>query len=370
MKILQLGKFYPIRGGVEKVMWDLTRGLSARGIPCDMLCAEEGRSETIHLHQHGTVYCIRTWFKAAATMIAPGMISWLRKHKKEYDIIHVHHPDPMACLALKLSGYKGRVILHWHSDIIKQKHFLKFYLPLQQWLIKRADTIIGTSPVYIKESPYLKDVQEKTVAVPIGIDPVTADPVLAHKWKERYPDKKLVVSIGRLVPYKGYGYLIDAATRLGPDYQVLIIGDGPIRENLLEEARHYGMEQKVKFLGYVADEEAHALLSAADVFVLSSVMKTEAFGIVQIEAMSLGIPVVATIIPESGVSWVNADGISGLNVPAMDPDALAEAISRICSDSSLRNNLSKGASERFQNLFTIDRMVNETIKIYNNEVYD
>ena len=90
MKVLQLGKFYPIRGGVEKVMWDLTSGLSARGIDCDMLCAELEKDEIIHLNEHGRVICRKAWMKKAATMIAPKMITWLRKHQGEYDIIHVH----------------------------------------------------------------------------------------------------------------------------------------------------------------------------------------------------------------------------------------------------------------------------------------
>lgn len=370
MKVLQLGKFYPIRGGVEKVMWDLTGGLSARGIDCDMLCAELEKDETIHLNGHGRVICVKAWRKMAATMIAPKMVSWLKKHKDEYDIIHVHHPDPMACLALRLSGYKGRVILHWHSDILKQKMLLRFYAPLQRWLIRRADTVIGTTPVYLKESPYLQTAQEKTVAVPIGISPITFDERLAAQWKERYPGKKLVVSIGRLVPYKGYGYLIAAAKHLGPDYQILIIGDGPVRESLEEEIRQNGLEGKVKLLGYVEDEETHALLAACDVFVLSSVMKTEAFGIVQIEAMSLGKPVVATRVPESGVSWVNADGVSGLNVPIKDSEALADAIRRICTDEGLRRQFSEGAKARFDTLFTLDGMIEKTIRIYNDEKND
>ena len=367
MKVLQLGKFYPIRGGVEKVMWDLTCGLSARGIDCDMLCAELEKEEIIHLNEHGRVICVKAWMKKAATMIAPKMISWLKKHKDEYDLIHVHHPDPMACLALRLSGYKGRVILHWHSDILKQKMLLRFYAPLQRWLIRRADRIVGTTPVYLKESPYLQDAQDKTVAVPIGIKPVTFDQKLAAHWKERYPGKKLVVSIGRLVPYKGYGYLIAAAQHLGPEYQILIVGDGPLRESLEEEIRIHGVGDKAKLLGYVEDEEMHALLGACDVFVLSSVMKTEAFGIVQIEAMSLGKPVIATKVPESGVSWVNADGESGLSVPIKDPKALAEAIQRICSNAELHSKFSEGAAARFRNLFTIDRMIEETIKIYNKD---
>lgn len=367
MKVLQLGKFYPIRGGVEKVMWDLTCGLSARGIDCDMLCAELEKDEVIHLNGHGRVICVKAWWKLAATMIAPKMISWLKKHKDEYDIIHVHHPDPMACLALRLSGFKGRVILHWHSDILKQKLLLRFYAPLQRWLIRRADTIVGTTPVYLKESPYLQGAQEKTVAVPIGIGPVTFDDNLATAWKERYPGKNLVVSIGRLVPYKGFGYLIAAASMLGPDYQILIVGSGPLRENLEQEIRFYGVGDQVKLLGYVEDDEMHALLGACNLFVLSSVMKTEAFGIVQIEAMSLGKPVIATMVPESGVSWVNADGVSGLNVPIKDAEALANAIRRICTDNELHRKFSEGAKKRFESLFTLDGMIDKILKIYTDE---
>ena len=369
MKVLQLGKFYPIRGGVEKVMWDLTSGLSARGIDCDMLCAELEKDEIIHLNERGRVICLKAWMKKAATMIAPKMISWLRKHKGEYDIIHVHHPDPMACLALRLSGYKGRVILHWHSDILKQKTLLKFYAPLQRGLIRRADTIIGTTPVYLKESPYLKDAQDKTVAVPIGIEPITFDPKLAKEWKDRYPGKKLVVSIGRLVPYKGYTYLIQACEHLDDNYQVLVVGDGPLMENLPGEVQEHGVQDRIKFLGYVEDNEMHALLAACDLFVMSSIMKTEAFGIVQIEAMSLGKPVIATKVPESGVSWVNADGESGINVPIKDPAALAGAIQKICSNPDLHQIYAEGARKRFLENFTIDKMIERTIKVYNDEKY-
>lgn len=95
-----------------------------------------------------------SWGKAAATMIAPSMITVLRKVCPSYDIVHVHHPDPMAALALALSGYKGKVVLHWHSDIQKQKYLLRLYRPLQDWLLRRADLIVGTSPVYLDESPF------------------------------------------------------------------------------------------------------------------------------------------------------------------------------------------------------------------------
>ena len=100
------------------------------------------------------------------------MIDYLRRHCREYDIIHIHHPDPMAGLALRLSGFKGRVILHWHSDILKPKVLLAPYIPLQKWVVKRAETIVGTTPSYVRHSPWLKDVQNKVTYVPIGIEPV------------------------------------------------------------------------------------------------------------------------------------------------------------------------------------------------------
>lgn len=162
MKILQIGKFYPIRGGVEKVMYDLTEGISERGIRCDMLCASSDmENKEIELNPYGKVICCRSLMKLAATMISPSMITRLRRIQDGYDIIHIHHPDPMACIALFMSGYKGKVVLHWHSDIIKQKRLLRIYSPLQNWLIRRADLIIGTTPVYVENSPFLKDVQDK-----------------------------------------------------------------------------------------------------------------------------------------------------------------------------------------------------------------
>ena len=369
MRILQLGKFYPIRGGVEKVMWDLTRGLAAEGHACDMLCASfDGAKELqiIPLEDKGRCIVLPCSLQASGTMLCPKMIGWLRRHAAEYDLIHVHHPDPMACLALRLSGYKGRVILHWHSDILKKKAILAAYKPLQSWLIRRAERIVGTTPVYVAQSKALAHVQDKVTYVPIGIDPIIVDPAKVAEIQARYPGKKIVYSLGRLVPYKGYTYLIQAAQFLPDDYIILIGGKGPLQESLQAGINSLHLQDKVKLLGFVADEEHAALYGAAKVFVMSSVMKTEAFGIVQIEAMSTGTPVVATKIPESGVSWVNEDGISGLNVEPEDPKALAEAVRSICEDPVRYQVFSKNAKERFSRLFAYNNMIDKIIKIYEN----
>ena len=378
MKILQLGKFYPIRGGVEKVMWDLTRGLSARDVDCDMLCAmlrsdgfdeseqplvELGEEKTvravIRFNEHGRCICVPALCKLAATMMSPAMIFWLRRHAREYDIIHVHHPDPMACLALWMSGYRGRVVLHWHSDILKQKGLLTLYKPLQRWLVHRADLVRGTTPAYVSQSPDLQGCQDKVGYLPIGIEDNM------RKDVQNPEDGKVTVySLGRLVEYKGYRYLIEAARYLPERYRIVIAGKGPLRDELQAQIDALPDPGRVQLLGYVSDAQARELYNGCDLFVLSSVMKTEAFGIVQIEAMSCGRPVVATNIPGSGTSWVNEHGVSGLNVPICDPRALADAIMGICEDRERYRQYCRDARARYESLFTYDRMIDGALAIY------
>lgn len=374
MRILQLGKFYPIRGGVEKVMWDLTRGLSERGVDCDMLCASlpsdatdpadkdlERPGGSLHFNEHGRVFRVKAIAKLAATMISPAMISRLRRIRAGYDIIHIHHPDPMAALALRLSGFRGKVVLHWHSDILSQKFLLALYRPLQSWLIRRADIIIGTTPAYIQSSPWLREVQSKCSYVPIGIKPIPADEGGAAAIRERFPGKTILLSIGRLVPYKGYSVLIRAMKQLPGRYQLVIGGSGPLRKELEQLIDSEGLRDRVCIEGYLSEGLLSAYYGACDVFVLSSVMKTEAFGIVQIEAMSCGKPVVATTIPGSGVSWVNEDGVSGRNVTPGDARAMAQAIENVMEN---YRNFSEGALRRYGELFCENKMINSILKIY------
>jgi len=366
MRILQLGKFYPVRGGVEKVMSDLTRGLGDRGVECDMLCASLPPQEpgVIPYGAHSRVICVPAIVKKSATMISPAMISYLKRHH-DYDIIHIHHPDPMATLALRLSGYRGKVVLHWHSDIIKQKSLLKFYLPLQKWFLERADVIIGTSEKYIEESPFLTGYRHKALAVPIGVPQVIGEPGKVFRIREKMGGRKMVFSLGRFVEYKGYEYLVEAVKELPDDYILVMGGDGPLRDEMMARAEYMGLSARIIFPGRIPDSDLSSWISACDVFVLSSVMKSEAFAVVQVEAMSCGKPVVATRIPGSGVSWVNADGVSGINVPVRNSSALAEAIRDVCSDSGKYELFSANARKRYLELFTLDKMIDSCIEVYN-----
>ena len=365
MKILQLGKFYPIRGGVEKVAYDLMTGLSELGVQCDMMCAfAKGGTKVISLNENANLIGCRTLVKVAATMISPAMILQLRKRCREYDVIHVHHPDPMACLALYLSGYKGKVVLHWHSDIEKQKNLLRLYKPFQDWLVKRANVIVGTTPAYLSASPFLTTVQDKLYCLPIGVEPVLPSVEGAARIRAAYPGKKIVFSLGRLVAYKGFRYLIEAARYLSDDWVVLIGGEGPLEGTLRKSIQAWGLEDKVKLLGRIPSEDLFAYYGACTLFCLSSVQKTEAFGIVQIEAMSCGKPVVATRIPGSGVSWVNEHGVSGLNVAPKNAKKLAEKIMEIGDDETKYTAYCHGAELRYSNMFTKEKMIHNIQEIY------
>ncbi len=368
MKILQLGKYYPPHiGGIEMVMYQITEGLNKRGIHCDVLCSNDKKQYEEVIINNYKVFKTKSYGKFASTSITPQMIFKLREIIDNYDIIHIHFPDPMANLALMLSKHKTKkVVLHWHSDIIKQKNLLKLYLPFQNWLLKRADRIIATTPKYIEESPYLKDYKNKCVAVPIGIDKnrLKINIKLIDELKNRYNNKKLVFSLGRLAYYKGFEYLIKSAKYLDDNYVILIGGEGELKEELLKLIKKEGLDKKVKLVGKIKDEDLGSYYYASDLFVLPSIEKTEAFGIVQIEAMNFGKPVIATKIKGSGVDWVNEYGVSGLNVEPKNPKAIAEAIYLLTKSEETYKKFSQNAKKRFEKLFTLETMINNILNIY------
>ncbi|MDO4707562.1 MAG: glycosyltransferase [Porphyromonadaceae bacterium] len=365
IKVLQLGKFHPIKGGVEKVMMAFVLGLSSRAIRCDMLCAaDDDDIGEATLNSYAKLYKTETVVKKSATMISPNMITKLRNICHDYDIIHIHHPDPMSALALFLSGYKGKVVLHWHSDILKQQVLLQLYKPLQSWLVGRADLILGTTPVYVKESRWLRKAQPKVSYLPIGVRERQAEDMLIHAIRSQYPGKKIIYSMGRLVEYKGYEYLIEAAEILGDEYVVLIGGSGPLKGKLQQQVRSLGLEERVHILGFIPKEVEAAYYAACDVYCLSSTLRTEAYAIVQVEAMSVGRPIVATKIPGSGVPWVNQDGVSGLNVEPRSAKAIAEAVRKLCSNPALYKKLSLGAKDRYRRFFTREAMIDGLLSHY------
>jgi len=366
MRVLQIGKFYPLSiGGLEQLIHSIYSGLNAMGVDCDVLSYSKTLRSSTERTSLGTIYrsasvgCIRS------TWLSPWLPWHLRRLHADYDIIHLHHPDPMAALAFFMVRPRAKLVVHWHADIVRQKIAAFFIAPLLRWLLRRADAIIVTTPNY-KRSHHLRPWRAKVSVIPAGIDSSRwrADNRAAAAIRAAYPGRFIVLAVGRLIYYKGFEYLVRAAARVNDKVVVLIIGEGGERaklERLIEEMQ---LQDKVKLLGYKDNRELANYYQACDLFCLSSVASSEAFGIVQLEAMCFGKAIVSTRIPQSGVSWVNANYISGINVKVKDAAALANAITMLQQHPNLRARLGRRGKQRRGDMFSREKMCRQLKQLY------
>lgn len=366
IRVLQLGRFFPPHiGGTENVILDLFQGLNGRGIKTDVLCCNDTNVYEETIQNGAKVIRTKTIIKIGSIAVSFQQISMLRKIWKEYDVIHVHHPAPMANIALWVVRPTCRLIVYWHSDIVRQKLMLFFYKPFQNWLLKRASAVVATTPEYIKNSESLRLFPEKTSFIPIGVSKLDVkNTELLEHLKKKYQNKKVVFSLGRLVGYKGFKYLIDAAQYLDPSYIILIGGSGPLQQELENQIQINGLSEKVTLLGRLSNKDLPSYFMLCDLYCMASITKNEAFGLVLPEAMSLSKPVVATRIPGSGVQWVNEDFVSGLNVEIKNPKSIADAIRGILEDEDVKRKYSDGAFKRFTTLFEKTKMIESFSTLY------
>lgn len=366
MKILQVGRFHPLPvGGVEQVIRNMYEGLNAINIDCDVLSYNRSFNSSRELTSIGIIYRSASLGCFSSTWLTP-LLPWhLKKIADTYDVIHLHHPDPMSAFAFFLVRPKAKLVIHWHCNIVRQKIGRWLLAPLIRWLLRRADAIIVTTPSY-KRTRYLKDWCAKVRVIPIGIS--DNNPSIEAKRvqaiRASYPDRFIVLSVGRLIYYKGFEYLIKAASLVDDRVVILIGGEGKDKKKLEGLIKKMHLQEKVKLLGYVDEVDLAHYYEACDLFCMSSIANSEAFGIVQLEAMKFGKAIVSTIIPESGVNWVNVDQISGINVKAEDSEALARAISVLQKQPALRERLGKRGRERFHDIFSRKRMCRSLIQLY------
>lgn len=365
MKVLQFGKYYPpVHGGIESVMYDLTEGLNDKGVECDVLCSSNTSEHSSELYNDKyRVTRTPSWGKVASTSISPKMVNAFKSMHHEYDIIHIHLPDPMANLALCLASPKAKIVVHWHSDIVKQKFLQYLYMPLLVKLLERADVIIATSRSYVLSSTWLNKYIAKVKVIPIGIFDPTSNAVGLEK-NILYQDKKVIFSIGRMSYYKGFEYLIRSAHHLPDDYLIVIAGAGDLYDVYKKLIQDHNLQDKVKLVGRVDQNELYSYFKYADIFCLPSIARSEAFGVVLLEAMAFSKPIIATKICGSATSWVNEHGVSGLNVDVCNEKEIADAAMEIITNQELYANLSIGARARFENNFTREHMIKDVVSLY------
>ena len=367
LNILEVNKaYFPHIGGIETLIRQYSEELGKLdGVNVKVLVCRDGRGFTIKERMNG-VELVRsgslgTYFSCPLSF---SFIRNFRKMARKADVVHIHVPFPLADAALLLSGYKGKVVVSWHSDIVKQKKLMFFYKPFMRYLLKRADVILTATEGHVKHSLYLPEFKDKCKVLPYDIVPdeylsVPRRPFLTEKATDK--DRVKVFFTGRLVYYKGVDVLLKAFTKV-KGCELFIAGTGELGEKLKNYCTAHNMNDKVHFLGFLPDVELRQAYADCDIFVLPSVAPSEAFGIVQIEAMVYGKPVINTSL-SSGVPYVSLHGKTGLTVPPSSPKALAKAINYLAENKELREKLGKAAAERVKNEFNEEKILGKLYDI-------
>lgn len=343
MRILHLGKFYPPdRGGIETATESITEYLWSRKIPCDVICFSTS-SNTVEIRETGVIYRCKTLFKILSTPFSLRYLWIAIRNLRKYDYIHAHVPNPIVFLIIPFLKRSQKLIVHWHSDVINQKKAYLLYRPFEALLLKQANFIIVATEEYYRFSRPLKRFKEKIRYIPYSVK----QPKIGQK-QPKNSTEIVVLSVGRLVEYKGFEYLVRAGTLLPNHIKVKIIGDGPEREKLETIIRAQDIKN-IEILGQVANLEQYFL--NADIFCLPSISRAESFGISLIEAMSYRLPLITTDNRGSGMNFINKHGETGLIVEPFSKETLANAIILLANDNVTRQKYSHNAYMRFKHFF-------------------
>jgi rhamnosyl/mannosyltransferase len=356
--------FYPpVHGGIEDHLNLLCRTIRPY---CDVrvLVSASGQSRTRREVVDGIpVMRAGELMRVASAPICP---SWpLHLRRLRADLYHFHFPNPTGDLSYWLSGARGKIVVTYHSDIVRQSTILPLYRPFLWRLLRKADAILPTSPQYLESSEYLKPFRDKCEAVPLGVDlrrfaPHPEVEARAAEWRAQWK-APMVLFVGRLRYYKGVDVLLRAARDIHA--RIAIVGDGPYEAPLRTVHRQLELHDRVEFLGAQNEFELLALYRAANVCVLPSTHRSEALGLAMIEAMASGRPVVSTELG-TGTSWVNQHGTTGLVVPPGDAASLAAAINLLLDDAAMAERFGAAARERAQREFSHEVMAERVLRVY------
>jgi glycosyltransferase involved in cell wall biosynthesis len=367
LRIVHLGKYYPpAPGGMEAHVQTLARAQAALGASVRVVCVNHQPGPTrIERDAKVIVLRCRRWVSAAKIDLCPALFYHLRD--LQVDVFHVHVPNPSMILACLFARPKTPVVVTYHSDHVRQRFRSRLFRPFEQRFYRNVLAILATSPHYAAGSTFLQAHVDRLRVLPHGID---ARPFLEPRLEDRQEANRirhhyqgpLWLACGRLTYYKG---LIQAVRALRDvPGTLLIIGDGPEKARLEAEANRLGLDRRVVFLGSVPRVVPY--YHAAYAFWFPSNARSEAFGLVQLEAMASGCPVINTDIPHSGVAWVSRHLETGLTVPMNDPVALADAALRLLTEPGLRDRLSAAARIRVVQEFDHRVMAERSLALYRN----
>jgi glycosyltransferase involved in cell wall biosynthesis len=357
--IVHIGKYYPPHiGGMETHIRNLVSGLGGSEDVRVIVAGDTIRGRVDRI-DGAIITRVPTWGVVASMPVTPTLAWELMKLKPA--LVHAHVPNPAAAFAIVAARYTGPLVIMHQSDTLGRKLLKRISDPFVNAMMRRADRIIVASQRYLNSSEELAPFKAKCRVIPMGIniekerENIGAE--CAGVVREHGP--RLVLAVGRLVGYKGFIYLLEAMRMV--EATLLLVGTGPLDAELKRAAQSYGVSHKVKFLGKVDDLQKY--YRASSVFVLPSISRAEAYGLVQLEAMAAGLPVINTDL-ETGVSEVSIDGVTGITVPPEDANSLARAINVLLDDAAMRQRMGEAGKARAHREFSPGLMIERTVKLY------
>ena len=356
MKVLHAAKFYPpSRGGMETVVGDLCRGTAGRW---DVAVVAANHTAATVVERVDGVEVVRAASYGTASSVSLCPSFPLHLWGRRADCVVLHEPNPIAGSALFLRTPGSRLVIWHHSDVVRPAWAPATYGRLQRALYRRADCVIVSSPNLAASSPLVGQARRVEV-IPFGIrldrfqSPAPAVQAQADRLRSVTAGPRILF-VGRFVYYKGLDVLIEAMA--GCPGTLVLVGEGPLEPELRRLVDALGLTDRVVFAGRVSEEDLPAHYRSCDLLVLPSVARSETFGVVQVEAMASGLPVISTALP-TGVPWVNQHGESGLVVPPGDAPALAAAMTMLLAEEERRRDMGRRAMARAAALFGLPRMV-------------
>ena len=364
MRILHIYKDYPpVLGGIENHLELLAEGLVARGHQVTVLVSGQGHRTEVTERRGVRLVLAGRLVTVASTPLSPALPLLLARERP--DLIHLHHPYPPGDVAALLGGCGVPLVVTYHSDIVRQRRLGTIIAPIVRRTLRRAARIIATSPAYIRSSPFLAPVASHCRVVPFGI-PLAhygqADPKHVDALRQRFPGP-VVLFVGRLRYYKGADRLVRAMAHV-PARAVFVGADASVRAaDLANLAAQLGLSNRIHFVGEQSEAALRAFYHTATLFALPSVERSEAFGIVQIEAQAAGLPIVCTELG-TGTSFVTRHGHTGIVVPPDDVPALAHALRILVENPTLARTMGEAGRTRAHAEFSLTRMLDRIEAVY------
>ena len=373
MRVLHIGKYYPpFSGGMEAFTGDLCLALSEAGHQPFVLAhahrgAAAGRSHEGPVPVHRAGVCAELVFTPISVSFPLILDRCLRDFRP--DVLHFHLPNPSAFWALLLPRARRLPwVVHWHSDVVTstQQRGLRltypFYRPWEQALLRRAARVIVTSPPYLETSVPLMPHRDRCTVIPLGLDRRRLAPT--GDRTAPWPAGHLrLLAIGRLTYYKGFSTLLRAVADI-PKAALVIAGRGRELETIKRDIQTHQLHHRVQLLHDVGDEQRDHLLRQCDIFCLPSIERTEAFGLVLLEAMAFGRPLVVSDIPGSGAPWLVREAHCGRLARPGDVDDLQRMIQVLAEDPGMRARMGTAGREAFENRFEIHPVAAAVAEVY------